>query len=45
MKDVLIFTSPFGMIGKLFDAVVLERYILVYWQRKLKELIEQRIQG
>jgi len=48
MKDVLVFTSPFGMIGKLFEAVVLERYMkafLVYRQRKLKELIKQRIQG
>jgi ligand-binding SRPBCC domain-containing protein len=44
MKDILQFSSPLGVIGRLFDRIVLERYMgafVAYRQKKLKEMVEQ----
>ncbi|WP_409340771.1 SRPBCC family protein [Paenibacillus sp. MBLB4367] len=47
MKDVLAFSSPYGVIGKTFDVLVLERYMrrfIVSRNEKLKELAERTTQ-
>ncbi|PZD97330.1 cell division protein [Paenibacillus sambharensis] len=47
MTDILDFSSPFGIVGRLFDRLVLERYMtsfITYRQVKLKELLEQSIE-
>jgi ligand-binding SRPBCC domain-containing protein len=43
MKDILDFSSPYGRLGKVFDLLILERYMrafVSYRQRKLKEILE-----
>ncbi|EXG83317.1 polyketide cyclase/dehydrase and lipid transport protein [Saccharibacillus sacchari DSM 19268] len=43
VRDILEFASPFGPAGRLFDALVLRRYMLSfinYRQRQLKSILE-----
>lgn len=44
VRDVLDFASPLGPVGRLFDRLVLERYMrafILYRQRELKRIIEE----
>ena len=48
MRDVIVFESPWGVFGRLFDAIVLKRYmtnLLVGRNRVIKDFAEldQRI--
>lgn len=43
MKDVFIFTSPFGIIGKIFNRLILENYMknfLIERNKMIKEVAE-----
>ncbi|WP_145025667.1 SRPBCC family protein [Paenibacillus sp. Y412MC10] len=43
VRDILDFSAPFGWVGRVFDALVLEKYMrsfIRYRQRTLKALIE-----
>jgi ligand-binding SRPBCC domain-containing protein len=43
MKDVFIFTSPFGILGKIFNRLVLENYMkafLIERNKVIKEIAE-----
>ncbi|GIO52053.1 SRPBCC family protein [Paenibacillus cineris] len=43
VRDILDFSAPFGWVGRMFDALVLEKYMrafIRYRQRTLKALIE-----
>lgn len=45
VRDILEFASPFGPAGRLFDALVLRRYMLAfidYRQRQLKVVVEKK---
>ncbi|WP_172194308.1 SRPBCC family protein [Saccharibacillus qingshengii] len=44
VRDILQFASPLGPIGRLFDALVLKRYMrsfIRYRQRQLKKAVER----
>lgn len=44
VRDVLEFASPLGLIGRLFDRLVLQRYMrafILYRQQQLKQIIEE----
>lgn len=43
MKDVFIFTSPFGILGKIFNRLILENYMrnfLIERNKMIKEVAE-----
>ncbi|KAF9138969.1 hypothetical protein BGX30_008540 [Mortierella sp. GBA39] len=43
VRDILDFSAPFGWVGRMFDALVLDKYMrafIRYRQRTLKALIE-----
>jgi hypothetical protein len=45
MKDILEFQSPYGMIGTVFDYIVLKHYMkkfMIYRNRRLKTLLEAK---
>ncbi|MDO3410862.1 SRPBCC family protein [Saccharibacillus sp. CPCC 101409] len=43
VRDILVFASPLGPLGRLFDRLVLKRYMrafILYRQRELKKAVE-----